>query len=265
MLILLPPSEGKADSAEGKPVRLASLSLPGLRPAREQVLEALVSLCRQRDDEPARAVLGLSPGQRGEVQRNARLRRAAAMPAGEVYTGVVYDALELGSLPPAAYALAERSILISSGLWGAVRITDRIPPYRCPIGSNLPGVGTLGPFWRKALAGAMAKTAAGGLVLDLRSSGYAVTWSPVPSAAAQVAAVRVLHERTVDSVTKRSVVSHFNKATKGRLVRDLLLAGASPTTPAELVTALRDLKHTVEAEPPAPGKPWRVDLIVAEL
>src|SRR5688572_21545301 len=102
MLILLPPSEGKAEPAEGAPVRLGDLALPKLRPARTQVLDALVALCRPRDDEPARTVLGLSPGQRDEVKRNARLRRAAAAPAGEIYTGVVYDALELATLPPAA-------------------------------------------------------------------------------------------------------------------------------------------------------------------
>ncbi|MBB5869879.1 cytoplasmic iron level regulating protein YaaA (DUF328/UPF0246 family) [Allocatelliglobosispora scoriae] len=265
MLILLPPSEGKAAPGEGSPIKLGDLSLPKLRPARRQVFDALIALCRPRDDEPARAVLGLSPGQRDEVRLNAGLRKAAAMPAGSVYTGVVYDALELSSLPPAALAQAERSILISSGLWGAVRITDLIPPYRCPIGVNLPGVGPLGSFWRQAMSGVMAKTAAAGLVLDLRSSGYATMWQPVPAAAAQVAAVRVLHERTVDGVTKRSVVSHFNKATKGRLVRDLLIAGVEPTTPQDLIAALRDLKHTVEATTPSAGKPWLIDLVVPEL
>lgn len=84
--------------------------------------------------------------------------------------------------------------------------------------------------------------------------------------AGRTATVRVLHSQIVDGVEKRSVVSHFNKATKGRLVRDLLVAGAVPATPAELVRALRDLGYTVEAEAPAkPGKAWSLDVVVTRI
>jgi uncharacterized protein len=105
-------------------------------------------------------------------------------------------------------------------------------------------------------------------VLDLRSSGYAAAWKPKGGLAERTATVRVLHAR-VDERTgeeKRSVVSHFNKATKGRIVRDLLAAGARPKNPARLVEALRDLGHTVEAEAPArAGGPWQLDVVVTEI
>lgn len=77
--------------------------------------------------------------------------------------------------------------------------------------------------------------------------------------------VRVLHEREVDGVPVRSVVSHFNKATKGRLVRDLLTAGIRPRTVGGLLTALRDLKYPVLEQPAPPGRPRQVDVIVTEL
>ena len=69
---------------------------------------------------------------------------------------MLYEALDLATLPPAAQRAARRSVLISSGLWGAVRLTDRIPPYRCPIGARLPGVGALSAYWRSALGPALA-------------------------------------------------------------------------------------------------------------
>jgi cytoplasmic iron level regulating protein YaaA (DUF328/UPF0246 family) len=215
VLVLLPPSEGKAGSGRGRPLDLAALSLPGLTPAREQVLSALVGLCSTAgdaaDDEQAGAILGLSPGQRGEVARNARLREAAALPAGKLYTGVLYDALDLTTLHRPAHRLAQRSILVFSGLWGAVRLTDRIPPYRCSISCTLPGVGGLGAYWRKAMATVVAEAAGDGPILDLRSGAYATMWRPAGAVAARTAAVRVLHERVVRGVTTRSVVSHFNK------------------------------------------------------
>ncbi|MEU2612009.1 peroxide stress protein YaaA [Micromonospora sp. NPDC007271] len=265
MLILLPPSEGKAEAGTGRRLDLTRLSLPELTPAREEVLGALVALCAGPDEAAARAALGLSEGQRGEVRRNARLREAGTAPAGRIYTGVLYEALDLASLPPAAGRLARRSVLVSSGLWGAVRLTDRIPPYRCPVGARLPGIGALSAYWRRALAPAMATAAGGGPVLDLRSGAYAATWAPRGEVAERTVTVRVLHERDVDGVPTRSVVSHFNKATKGRLVRDLLTAGVRPRSADALVGALRDLKYTVEEQPPVTGRPRQLDVVVTEL
>lgn len=265
MLVLLPPSEGKAAGGSGAPLEPQALSLPGLAEARAAVLEELVELCAG-DELKAREVLGLSEGLRGEVAKNAGLRSAVARPAGEIYTGVLYDALDLAGLPAPARAAAERSLMVFSGLWGAVRVTDRIPSYRCSMGVKLPGLGALGAYWREPMAAVMPEAAGEGLVLDLRSSAYASAWKPKGEVAGRTATVRVLHSQIVDGVEKRSVVSHFNKATKGRLVRDLLLAGAAPQGPAEGVTALRDLGYTVEAEAPAkPAKAWSLDVVVTQI
>jgi cytoplasmic iron level regulating protein YaaA (DUF328/UPF0246 family) len=263
MLILLPPSEGKATAGKGRPVDMSKLSLAELNPARERVLDGLVALCE--DPERAAPILGVTPGLREEVVRNAGLRRAPTMPAGRVYTGVLYEALDLASLSIPARRQAERSILVFSALWGVVRLRDRIPPYRCSIGVTLPGMGGLGPYWRKALPLAMAAAAGRGAVLDLRSSGYAGMWAPPRDLARRTATVRVLHERTVGGETTRTVVSHFNKATKGRLVRDLLMASANPRSPAELVTALRDLKYVVEEQSSSGDVPRQLDIVVSEL
>ncbi|MEU7773366.1 peroxide stress protein YaaA [Micromonospora taraxaci] len=265
MLILLPPSEGKADAGTGRRWSPDRMSLPELNPARERVLDALVALCAGPDAEAARAALGLSEGQLGELRRNARLREAATAPAERLYTGVLYEALDLASLPATAQRAARRSIMISSGLWGVVRLADRIPPYRCPIGARLPGVGALSAYWRAELAPVLDAAAGNGPVLDLRSGAYAATWTPRGKLAERTVTVRVLHEREVDGVPVRSVVSHFNKATKGRLVRDLLVAGARPRTATELVGALRELKHTVVEQTPAPGRAWQVDVVVTDL
>ncbi|MFE0253275.1 peroxide stress protein YaaA [Streptomyces sp. NPDC059010] len=259
MLVLLPPSEGKASSGRGAPLKLESLSSPGLSEAREAVLGELVELC-SGDEGKARDVLGLSEGLRGEVAKNTELRTAGARPAGEIYTGVLYDALGLASLDAAAKRRAARSLLVFSGLWGAVRVTDKIPSYRCSMGVKLPGLGALGTHWRAPMADVLPEAAGDGLVLDLRSSAYAAAWKPKGEVAGRTASVRVLHAPT------RKVVSHFNKATKGRIVRSLLTEGAAPKDPAELVEALRDLGYEVEVEAPVKGgKAWTLDVLVTEI
>lgn len=259
MLVLLPPSEGKASSGRGAPLKPESLSLPELAAARETVLEELVELCAA-DEDKAREVLGLSEGLRGEIAKNAGLRTAGARPAGEIYTGVLYDALDLASLDPAAKRRAGRALLVFSGLWGAVRVTDRIPSYRCSMGVKLPGLGALAGHWRAPMAEALPAVAGSGLVLDLRSAAYAAAWKPKGETAGRTATVRVLHAPT------RKVVSHFNKATKGRIVRSLLQAGAAPKGPGELVEALRDLGYEVEAQAPGKaGQAWALDVLVDEI
>lgn len=262
MLVLLPPSEGKAASGQGAPLEPESLSLPGLAEARAAVLDELVELC-SADEEKARHVLGLSEGLRGEVAKNAGLRTAGARPAGEIYTGVLYDALGLSSLDAAAKKRAARHLLVFSGLWGAVRVTDRIPSYRCSMGVKLPGLGALGAFWRGPMADVMPEAAGNGLVLDLRSAAYAAAWKPKATdqgLAERTATVRVLHAPT------RKVVSHFNKATKGRIVRSLLTSGVAPASPAELVEVLRELSYEVEVEAPAKaGRAWNLDVLVDEV
>ncbi|CAG7630001.1 peroxide stress protein YaaA [Actinacidiphila bryophytorum] len=258
MLVLLPPSEGKATAVRGRPVALDGLSLPGLGAAREAVLDELVALCAD-DEDKAAEILGLSPGLRGEVARNAALRTAPAMPAGRLYTGVLYDALGLATLDTAAKRRAARSLLVFSGLWGAVRLGDRIPAYRCSMAVRLPAAGGLAAYWKPHLEPALAEVVGGGLVLDLRSSAYAGAWRAQGEVGARTATVRVLQVTVVDGVERRSVVSHFNKATKGRLVRALMTSGASPRTPAALARDLRDLGFTVEADG------GRLDVLVRDL
>jgi hypothetical protein len=73
--------------------------------------------------------------------------------------------------------------------------------------------------------------------------------------------VRVFQQKGV----KRSIVSHHNKATKGRLVRSLL-AEPKPRTVDDLAGALGAAGYRVELDPPAAaGKPWTIDVVVDEL
>jgi cytoplasmic iron level regulating protein YaaA (DUF328/UPF0246 family) len=257
VLILLPPSEGKTAPRRGKPLDLGTLTAPGLTPARERVLDALVRLCTGDPVAAARA-LDLPKTQLDLVERDAALRTAPTARADAVYAGVLYDALDADTLSPAARRRATSRVRVTSSLFGLVAPGDRIPAYRLSGDAVLPGVGPVAGVWREALGPAISALAGDGLLVDLRSSMYAAFWRP--AGLAHVATVRVLHEVN----GKRQVVSHFNKATKGRIVRALLEDGASPRTPARLAEALRDLGWTVEAEA-GPRGAVRLDVVVAEL
>lgn len=259
MLILLPPSEGKTAPRRGSPLGLGSLAFPELTEARQQVLDELVSLCRG-DRAKAADVLGLGATQTDEVQRNARLLSAPAARADRVYSGVLYDALDVGSLDGTARRRATRWLAVQSALFGLLRPSDRIPAYRLSGDVALPGLGRVSAHWRQVLGPVLREAVGSGLLVDLRSSTYAGFWRPAADLADRTVTVRVLQQVG----DQRKVVSHFNKATKGRLVRELLQAGSTPGSPAEFSEHLGATGWQVEAQPPS-RTGHRLDVVVGTL
>lgn len=260
MLILLPPSEGKTAPRRGKPLDLASLSAPSLTVARSRALQSLVRLCRA-DAADAAATLGLGSSQLDLVARNAALDSAPTARADAIYTGVLYDALDFATLSTAARRRATSRVAVTSALFGLVRPGDRIPAYRLSGDAALPDVGPVAGLWRDALGPAVTDGMGRGLLVDLRSSAYAAFWRPTKDLAPRVATVRVLHE----SGGKRTVVSHFNKATKGRIVRALLEDGADPRTPRALAETLTRLGWAVELGEQTPKGGTQLDVVVSEV
>ncbi|MEI7059102.1 peroxide stress protein YaaA [Nocardioides sp. CCNWLW239] len=263
MLILLPPSEGKTAPSRGKSLSSDELSLPVLNPARAKVVDALVELCTTRPDA-AVEILGIPKTQPELVTLNARLTEAPTARADRIYTGVLYDALSPTTLSPAAKRRATSRVMVTSSLFGLVGLADRIPAYRLSGDTTLPGIGGIQAHWRAHLGPGMTEALGDGLLVDLRSGTYAAFWRPGADGSstvpARTATVRVLHEHN----GQRKVVSHFNKATKGRLVRALLESGSNPRTPAALAEALRDLGWTVEVGAPT-TKGTQLDVVVTEI
>jgi cytoplasmic iron level regulating protein YaaA (DUF328/UPF0246 family) len=192
MLVLLPPSEGKARPETGGPIDLGSLAFgEQLGEQREQLLGVL----------------------------DPQLCEAPTAPAAEVYTGVLFKRLELPKLP----AKARRRVLISSALWGMVRPDDRIPYYKLPPKQKLDGIGPLAKHWRPALAETLPDKQ-GKLIVDMRSGAYSAMWKPKQ---ATLLAVRAFTE----SDGERRAVSHMAKAVRGDVARALLQAKKAPADP----------------------------------
>lgn len=257
MLILLPPSEGKAAPTRGRPLDLGRLGHPTLTETRRTIVEELVAASERPD---AAAVLGVGHTQLDLLERNRALTTAPTARADRIYTGVLYDALGLDSLTSAGRRRAAHRVAITSSVFGLLRPGDRVPPYRLSGDATLPGLGSVAGAWRPVMGEAVRAALGAGLLVDLRSTTYTAFWRPPTDLARRTATVRVLHE----TGGRRSVVSHFNKATKGRIVRALLEDGRDARTPAALARLLGDLGWQVEAgEPTAQGT--RLDVVVAEV
>jgi uncharacterized protein len=223
MLILLPPSEGKAPGGTGAPWADAPRALRELDGARREVIAALRVAMRAEVDARSKLLGVGDAAATTATAANLVVDSAPTMAAIERYTGVLYDALGYASLQPAARRRVDEQVLILSGLWGAVAPRDPIPDYKLKMGATLPPLGRLSSWWRPRLAPAIDARAEGRVVWNLLPGEHAAAWRPAGGAAAQVS-VRFLDEVTRNGARHLLAVGHWNKALKGELVRWLVTA-----------------------------------------
>jgi cytoplasmic iron level regulating protein YaaA (DUF328/UPF0246 family) len=218
VLILLPPSEGKEQGEELNSFELKTLSYA------------------QELTERRRAVLeGSAP----------ELLLSQSSSAMEIYSGVLYQALDYHSLTSGAKKRAESELLIFSAPFGVLRPSDRIPAYKLKMKSSnwsdlLPEL--LNPLERN-------------LIIDCRSSTYQGVWRPNPSI---TVAVRVFQMRA----GVRTVITHMSKKYRGELTRHLLLNKAVKS-PQELLLLTQKI-FTAELHKEDEKLPWCLDLLISE-
>jgi cytoplasmic iron level regulating protein YaaA (DUF328/UPF0246 family) len=215
MLILMPPSEGKNQPTGKKLLSLNKLAFPvELHDVRSRLITKAMA-----NSPSARAM--------------------------DVYSGVLYQALDWDSLSSAAKARGEKSLLIISAIFGVVRPGDVIPNYKAKIKSS---------DWKAVLKPALDGLE-DDLIIDCRSSTYAGVWQ---SPADKTVAVRVFKKEK----GKISVITHLSKKYRGELTRVLLKSGKPPKTPAELL-AITEKHFDCKLHKPKGNLPWYLDLIIS--
>jgi cytoplasmic iron level regulating protein YaaA (DUF328/UPF0246 family) len=215
MLILLPPSEGKNQPTSKANINLAKLAFP----------KELLAIRSRLLTKP--------------------LATAPSAKAIDVYSGVLYQALDWGSLSPTAKARGDKSLLIVSAIFGVLRPSDVIPNYKAKIKSG---------DWKAVLKPVLDGLDAD-LIVDCRSSTYAGVWQSPPD---RTVAVRVFKKEK----GKISVITHLSKKYRGELTRVLLKAGKVPKTPVDLL-AIAEKNFECKLIRPKGNLPWYLDLIIS--
>ncbi|BDQ38188.1 hypothetical protein SYK_25480 [Pseudodesulfovibrio nedwellii] len=118
IIILIPPSEGKADGGNDKSLKSVS-----------GVVADLIEAIKEADPNK---LYGLKEkALEKAITVNKEVLSSKTMPAIERYTGVVYDAIDYQTLKNKSDF--DKKVFIVSGLFGLVRPTDLIPNYRLKI------------------------------------------------------------------------------------------------------------------------------------
>lgn len=244
MLILLPPSETKTGRVRGKPANPDLVSFPELAATRLAVAQALARVSAHPD---APALLGVSANLRADIAHNIRLDSAPAVQVADLYTGVLYDALDLPSMDSATRRRANRWLVIISALYGALRPADKIPPYRLSMGVNLGDLGPLASTWRAPLSTVLPVAAGRAVIVDCRSSTYTAAWVPRGDLADRWVQVRV------------PGATHMAKHTRGLVARHLCEQGVDARTARALQRVVAQRFETTLTKPSRPGQPWILD------
>ena len=259
-MILLPPSEGKTDATGKQKLDFKKLSFPELTKQRQELATAVVAMANGPAAK-ARAALAISAKQDFEIERDQKLLTAGTGPAWSVYTGVLYDAIEIDSLSAKAKSKFESENFVVSALFGLINVTDRIPAYRLSGDTVVPKIGSLTKFWSDSITSLIS--AQDEFVIDLRSGNY-VKLGPTDKAIADQVVVPRIMQKMPKGAPK--VVSHSNKATKGRLIRTLAQSTKSVTSVEQLADlAAKEALDVKIIKPTKAGTPWGLDVIVEVL
>jgi len=259
-MILLPPSEGKTDATGKQKLDFKKLSFPELTKQRQEIVNAVVAMANGPAAK-SRTALAISAKQDFEIERDQKLLTAQTGPAWSVYTGVLYDAIGIDSLSAKAKAKFESENFVVSALFGLINVTDRIPAYRLSGETIVPKIGSLTKLWSESISELITEQAK--FVIDLRSGNY-LKLGPTDKAIADQVVVPRIMQKMPKGAPK--VVSHSNKATKGRLVRALAQSTKSTTSVQQLAELAAKVALEVEIiKPIKAGTPWGLDVIVEVL
>ena len=164
-------------------------------------------------------------------------------PAINVYTGVLYQALDWASLTIAARRRGASAVVIISAKYGAVRPDQLIESYKEKIDNNA----------MRAPVGKVLDAIKTPLIVDCRSSTYKTVWhSPVEKT------VEVRVSTVIDGV--RTVVTHMSKKTRGEITRWLLQTRSVAKTPEDLYAIVSE-KYPCALTPSDGSEPWVLEVI----
>ena len=239
LFILLPPSEGKAEggSATAKWRETSGVFGKQLAPQRKALVDQLAK--SKGGDEK---LLGVSKALLVRAKdANSSLRGAPTLAAHERYTGVVWDHLDLASLTAAQRTRAMNSIVVISGLLGAVSAADPVPDYRLKMGARFAPCGLLSKWWHDSLSETLNKAFKGSVVIDLL---------PQEHRAAFTLDTELLSEYFVVGLHEKSgkAGGHDAKAAKGKLARHLVTECTTASKALQSLKSFRDPRFVVKVE-----------------
>jgi len=212
MKILLAPSETKR-SGGSESFNLSTLLFESLLPHRTKLLHTYINVLQKGDMQELSKMFGLKK-ESDVLAHKKDIIHEPAMKAIERYTGVAFDYLNYNDLDNNAKTYIDENLLIFSNLFGVLHAHNLIPEYRLqqgkPIGDTKPE-----QFYKPLLQELLDKYLEGEDILDIRAGFYDKYYKPT------------LPYTTLKFIKDGKVVSHWGKAYRGIVLREIAKAGVT--------------------------------------
>ena len=210
MKILLAPSETKK-SGGTQNFDTGSLLFETLTPQRTNLLHHYINILQRGDLQELSTMFGLKK-ESDILSHKKDIVHELTMKAVERYTGVAFDYLDYLHLNEKAQNYIDTHVILFSNLFGPIRASDMIPEYRLRQGSTVGEIKTE-KFYHEHSASLMEDYLADEEVLDLRAGFYDKFYKPQKP------------YTTLKFVKEGKVISHWAKAYRGIVLREIAIAG----------------------------------------
>ena len=210
MKILLAPSETKKSGGELS-FNPSTLLFEALAPHRMKLLHTYINVLQQGDMATLSKMFGIK--KEADILKHKKdIIHELSMKAIERYTGVAFDYLKYDTLDASAQTYIDNNVILFSNLFGPIRASDLIPEYKLKQGEVVGEIKTE-KFYHEYSADLMEAYLKNDEILDLRAGFYDKFYKPTKP------------YTTLKFIKEGKVVSHWAKAYRGIVLREIAKAG----------------------------------------
>ena len=210
MKILLAPSETKKSGGD-LPFNPSTLLFEDLLPYRTKLLHTYTNVLQKGDMPTLSKMFGLKK-EADILEHKKDIIHELTMKAIKRYTGVAFDYLCYEELDAEAQEYIDSHVILFSNLFGPIRASDLIPEYKLKQGEAVGEIKT-DKFYNEHAAALMEAYLAEDEILDLRAGYYDKFYKPAKP------------YTTLKFIKEGKVVSHWAKAYRGIVLREIAKAG----------------------------------------
>lgn len=210
MKILLAPSETKKSGGDLS-FTPNTLLFEALLPHRTKLLHAYINVLQKGDIPTLSKMFGLKK-EADILAHKKDIIHELTMKAIERYTGVAFDYLGYEKLDEKTQHYIDNHVILFSNLFGPIRASDLIPEYKLKQGEAVSDIKTE-KFYHEHSAQLMESYLAEDEILDLRAGFYDKFYKPTKP------------YTTLKFIKEGKVVSHWAKAYRGIVLREIAKAG----------------------------------------
>ncbi len=210
MKILLAPSETKKSGGDLS-FDPSTLLFEDLLPHRTKLLHAYTNVLQKGDIPTLSKMFGLKK-EADILEHKKDIIHELTMKAIKRYTGVAFDYLGYEKLDRHAQDYIDSHVILFSNLFGPIRASDLIPEYKLKQGEAVGDIKTE-KFYHEHSAALMEAYLAEDEILDLRAGFYDKFYKPAKP------------YTTLKFIKEGKVVSHWAKAYRGIVLREIAKAG----------------------------------------